>query len=149
MKIKSIQFKNFIKESIKELIEEGSFNDLFKEILTESMQKRGLVGKNIVAENSEDSGLIKNNHLERIAEITAANTFTGNNDRQTKKMYEEILIDTAKTTLQKQLSNEGTRNSNLLTGEVSVEQTRQDVQELQSFGPVVNRWAAVAFAKKK
>jgi hypothetical protein len=148
MKMKTNQFRAIIKESIRELIEEGAFEDVVKECVKEMMTEGRINTNDIIAEQAAmEKGMMKNLQLEKMAMEMGRNLSLGK-DSKSARIYEDIFADTAKTTLQKQLAKEGVgAASGLVLDSVSPEEVRADIQQLESFS-ASNRWAQVAFAKK-
>ncbi len=153
MKVKTSQFRSMIKESIKELIEEGVFRDVVKECVQE-MISEGTIQSAIASDIDQreamdrDHGLIKNTHLEKNVSNIAKATAMGK-DSKMVKIYEEIYADTAQTTLPKMMS---AQLQGGLGGQIQMpvtqEQKKMDQAELDSFGSA-GRWAKVAFSNKK
>jgi hypothetical protein len=151
MKMNSKQFRTIIKESIRELIEEGAFADVVKECVKEMVSEGVINTSNIVAEQAAlEKGMVKNLQLEKMA-MEIGRTAAIGKDNKTAKLFEDIFADTAKTTLQKQLANDPQgigRASNLLINDgVSPQEAAADSAQLEAFS-AAGRWAQVAFTKK-
>lgn len=144
MKIPRAAFKNIIKEAIKELINEGAID--FSSVVREVVSESSLQGKNNLNEatisraESVKNGLIKNLKLEKQAmEIAMMST----RDDGQRKIYENIFLDTANTTLQEQLAAEGG-----MSIEPTPQQIAKDESDLESLGDV-SKWASMAFSSVK
>jgi hypothetical protein len=145
MKLSKGEFRLMIKECIRELINEGAFN----QILTESIGNvkpqmlQGGVGENSVR--------TENPHLQNLIQTTTKLVTAGK--PQQAQLYASLLEDTAKNTLQRMINGdtEMRGSSNLLVeGEetpVSAHEMR-DLENLSGNGDM-KRWAAIAMGGSK
>lgn len=158
MKLNKSQFKKILKECIKELIVEGAFNSVITENLDMSQEgpvldigfddkkvdfKKPAAPTKVISEryNAED------NRIQEMAKHVASSCAGG--DAGTATMMEQILADTARTTLiaQREVSAGGKGGMDL-GGVATPETDAADEAQLDmlSGGLGSKRWAAVAFA---
>lgn len=139
--MKLSQLKSLIKESIKELIREGLLEDVIKECIQEMVVVEG-------SSNSMSGNYVSNNKLlEQNAKNTAARLVKNGNGAEAD-IYNEIFLDTAKTTLQKQLTNEPQAGpSSAMILPPSQQSISTEIDQLKSLGKMEN-WATMAFSKK-
>lgn len=150
MKITKSQFKSLMKECLTELISEGAFDKKIEQIAESKIKSGGVMSGNV----SQTPVATPANITANPSIASAINTLSAAKAWQGKKsLFEEILKDTAATTLQKQLSEEGfgASGNGLSLGGVATEEERQsDVKQLtiMSNGDP-GRWARAAFSSKK
>ena len=169
MKVTKGQLKSLLKECIKELLEEGAFNNALEEVLTEAAQggqQAPLSAFQVMnppqqqqapATPDMSMGSFQNPH-ERLRALTQATAAAagGSSNPQQRAILENIFADTAATTLREQAMDPGARGTGGLSGllgemPVSQQQAQADRDQLQalSFGGDITRWAQAAFAGKK
>lgn len=161
MKVTKGQLKSLLKECIKELLDEGAFNNALEEVLTEAsaqQTQQPMTGHQVMREQSKDLSVGNfenpNERLTALSKQMAAQV-AGNSSPQQKAILENIFADTAATTLQEQPMGSGGAGGNMrnLLGEpqVSEQQQQVDMNQLQalSMGGDISRWAQAAFANKK
>jgi hypothetical protein len=134
MKLKRDEFKAMLKECILELVQEGK---IFQGApVTKGSQSR--------EETSGSDGSPVNNQLNEAIRITTHSIAP--NDPKKAAMYQSIIADTARTTLQKQLAVD-LGGGGLLENTAQPEEREFDKAQLGMFA-ANNRWAQVAFGKK-
>lgn len=152
MKMSKTQFKQLMKECLVELINEGAFDKKLEKIaegkMTTSFNKT--YNSCFFNENSKKENLSKINPtlLETIKNVTVAQP------PERKSLFEEIMLDTALNTLQKQLAEDvfmgmGSKNfvaPDSLSNEVKAQ---DEAQLLKLSGGDISRWAIAAFGNKK
>jgi len=142
------QFKFLLKESIKELNEEGYFKNTIKETIKEVLQENNQSFSNLIPLNetneNNNPNLIRNASLEPRAKDIARRIVGANASLEETKMFESIFLDTAKTTLQKQLSHE-LRGGDYI--EPSQQELQRDESQLKQFA-FMDKWKQLAFSKK-
>lgn len=146
IKIKKAQLKKIIKECILELSKEGSLNDIVIENKNHSSSSQTMINER--NHNNNNKQTTANTRLKEIANTTAQYVSMGNPKKS--KIMAAIFEDTANTTLQQTLYNEG-HGSNMFLGEqVNQEQIKVEQEQLEALagGNNVKRWATVAFGKK-
>lgn len=149
MKMTKSQFKSLMKECLSELINEGAFDRKLEQI-AESKMRSGHVpqGSNSLNEQGFSGAPSGANH--RLLE--AVRMVAGSQPNERRSMFQEILMDTAMTTLQRQLSGEmGGGGTGLMENvPVSPSQRAADENELAALaGGNPQRWALAAFGGKK
>lgn len=165
MQITKKQFKEILKEAILELVEEGSFTEALKDVITESV----LSGQNAnvstidvlrssqqvpqyLAENNGTKTVYEQSALSHIPKSVNSNPQLKNLIRATaasqggeNKLMESIFADTALTTFASQ--REGTNG--LVSDEdspITQQQMMTETKKLESLAPTgdITRWAKVA-----
>jgi hypothetical protein len=144
MKLKRDQFKVILKECILELVREGKlFQEQKKQQLADgSIGSRKL---NEVIETSNANGVTPNTRLNEAVKLTA--NLISKGDPKKAAMYESLIADTARTTLQKQLASQMTGGGALMEGAVLPEERAIDQAQLGMFA-ANQRWAQLAFGGK-
>lgn len=136
MKLNRSELKSIIKECLLELAQEGKLSFASK---ADSLNEI----KNPQA--GQGTGGIGNSRLQAAVELTTR--LLAGKDPAKASMYESIIADTARTTLQKQLAA-GTSGAGILTeAAVSTEERQFDQAQLGQF-EAKDRWALLAFAGK-
>ncbi|TXH11466.1 MAG: hypothetical protein E6R04_02450 [Spirochaetes bacterium] len=135
MKLNRSELKSIIKECLLELAQEGKLSFASNEL----NEIKNPVG----AQTS--SGGITNSRLQSAIEATTRAVSGGNAGK--KAMFESIIADTARTTLQKQLAAAHTGAGTLVEAAVSPEERHFDQTQLGQF-EAKDRWALLAFAGK-
>jgi len=158
MKLTRSQFKGLMKECLTELINEGMF-DKHLEKLTEGRQAKPSAPVNMLYGNGNarptpPSGLEQgasgeiNPRLMQAVQNVVSQTPSGK-----KSMFEQIMMDTAINTLQKQIAGgDGFGSASGLSQEMPIapEVAAHDNAQLQALaGGNVSRWATAAFGGKK
>jgi hypothetical protein len=152
MKMTKQDLKNLMKECLRELIAEGAFSKALLE--TNKKQGNGVAqptGIYTLPPTNSNDGLINNNNNNNeeqinpnlIRTIKAASSLITRGDPKQSKIMENILLDTATTTLQKQLAGEGQGGGIPATPE----ETRADETQLKMLG--AQNWARLAFNDKQ
>ena len=162
MKLNKAQFKKILKECIRELIDDGAFNTVIKESVGPAAMRpntrpaandfaSSYGGEEYAADApaafSAVGHMSPNARLQEISRLTAAQASGG--DPQQAKMMESIFADTAQTTLQNMIGNEGGGHG-MYTGEPTDPQEEQQemaVLDVLSGGKGAKHWAALAFGK--
>lgn len=153
MKMTKSEFKSLMKECLSELIEDGVFDKRIQQI-TES---RSASPSHMLFGNDKSPKQVQNTStvaginpkiLETVKNVTSAQP------PGRKNMFEEIMLDTALTTLQRQLGGgDGsfTGSAGLFNdGPVDSASMAQDQAELSALsGGNPSRWATAAFGHKK
>jgi molybdopterin-biosynthesis enzyme MoeA-like protein len=144
MKMTKSQFKLMMKECLTELINEGAFDKKLEQI-AEGKMKGGHLP--LSSNSLNEQGNLPAGMNPKILE--AVNIVTSGQPNGRKSMFQEILMDTAMTTLQKQL--EGAGSAGLQdTSPISAAAAAQDEAQLFAIsGGNPSRWATAAFAGKK
>lgn len=147
MKLKRDEFKAMLKECILELVQEGR---IFQggNPHPSSVRSPGAVPGtklNEVTELGEDDGVTPNTRLNEAVRMTTHLVTKG--DPKKAALYQNIIADTARTTLQKQLANQMTGNGTLMEGAVLPEEREIDQAQLGMFA-ANQRWAQLAFGGK-
>lgn len=156
MKMSKAQFKTLMKECLTELINEGAFDKKLEKIAEGkiSSQGKGLLYGNQhrplphqqQASTEEQPG-INPRLLEAVKNVTSAQP------AGRKSLFEEIMMDTAMTTLQKQIgAGDAFGAAGALYNDSPVPQEVQahdeaQLQAMSNGNP--SRWAAAAFGNKK
>jgi len=141
MKLKRDEFKALLKECILELAQEGK---IFQNTgFSEAAEQRARMSSPEIEENRLD--VTPNSRLNEAVQRTAMMVAKG--DHQKASMFEKIIADTARTTLQKQLSAQMTGAGNLMEGAVLPEEKAFDNAQLGVFA-AKDRWAILAFGGK-
>lgn len=137
MKLARDEFKAMLKECILELVQEGK---IFQGVVAPASPSSS------GAESaSTQSGGTSNNKLNEAVQLTARMVAKG--DPRKASLYESIIADTARTTLQKQLSAQMTGGGELNEGAVLPEEKAFDQAQLGAFA-AKDRWALLAFGGK-
>lgn len=158
-KLSKSQFKSLMKECLLELINEGLFDKKLEQIAEAKAQKNKEVlfgnGKGTSKPTSTTSGQteqtpegINPRLIEMVKSVTAAQPSSR------KSMFEEIMLDTALTTLQDQISRGGdgfgAAAGLLNNGPVPEAVQQHDEAQLQAMaGGNIGRWALAAFGNNK
>lgn len=158
MKMSRSQFKTLMKECLSELINEGAFDKKLEKIAESKFSKPAQIVEakspsllyGYGQQNSTPSENMPNVNpklLEAVKNVTSAQP------KERKGLFEEIMLDTAMTTLQRQLSNgDAFGNAGALYNEapVSGEIAALDEAQLKAMsGGNVSRWALAAFGGNK
>lgn len=179
MKLTKLEFKGIIKECIKELLNEGAFNETLKEcvigskvyqetagthnnppqkkIQTEAIARK-IVGYGELIENDEEQpiqNIRSNPHLQNLIENTANMMSKGNKDMASA--YADIFADTALNTLPKMMAQESLSNGNVsmatAAGQNNLNEEKVAPQQLQELANANNgdigHWAKIAFGGRK
>jgi hypothetical protein len=159
MKLTKTEFKTLMKECLSELINEGAFDKKLEKIAESKIQVGVLAASNKkimseikggLAASSEESSQLQEINPRLFDAVKAVNAFQPS-DR--KKLFEEIMLDTAMTTLQKQMANgDGFGNASGLYQNMPVapETIANDAAQLEALsGGNVSRWALAAFGGNK
>lgn len=137
MKLNRSELKSIIKECLLELAQEGKLS-FASEVGNLNEIKNPQAG-------SANMAGVGNARLQSAVELTTR--LIASNDPKKAAMYESIIADTARTTLQKQLAA-GTSGAGILTeAAVSPEERQFDQAQLGQF-EAKDRWALLAFASK-
>lgn len=148
MKIKREEFKELLKECIVELISEGKLSGLNS---TDNMRHQSF-RKNKEEENDDDNSDHKTankaalNRLDDAVRLTTYLIAGGNSEKA--KLFEGIIADTSRTTLQKQLAAEHSAPGQILGGNALPEEIALDKAQIDLFDGK-DRWADVAFGNKR
>lgn len=145
MKLKRDEFKVMLKECILELVQEGK---IFQGNAGFSAQRPQQGGSPMGAVPVvEDAGEVTpNTRLNEAVRLTTQLISKG--DPKKASMFESIIADTARTTLQHQLRDQMTGGGGLVgDGTVLQEDREFDNQQLGMFA-ASNRWAALALGHK-
>lgn len=137
MKLKRDEFKAMLKECILELVQEGK---IFQGGTTPTSSPGSAVSEQAGNQGSSTG----NNKLNEAVQLTARMVAKG--DPKKASLYESIIADTARTTLQKQLSAQMT-GGELNEGALLPEEKAFDQAQLGAFA-AKDRWALVAFGGK-
>lgn len=130
MKLNPSDLKKLFKECILELIQEGKiFQDSSGNVKTNSAQS------NV----SDTTALQVNDKLQNAVKLTTH--FVSRGDKKASKLYESIIEDTAKHTLQKQLAGEFGQGGDI---PATAEEKEFDKAQLNAFA-AKDRWAQLAF----
>ena len=131
MKLKRDEFKTLLKECILELVQEGK--------IFQNHNSSGSESK----EMAETTAAPTNNKLNEAVRITTQLITKG--DPKSAALFESIIADTAKTTLQRQLSAQMSGGADLMgAGAVGPEDRDFDKAQLNMF-EANSRWAQLAF----
>lgn len=144
MKMTKSQFKLLMKECLTELINEGAFDKKLEQIAESKMRGGHLP---LGAKSLNEQGKVPAGVNPKILE--AVNIATAGQQGGRKSMFQEILMDTAMTTLQQQLEGVGASG---LQDNSPVNPAIQAADEAQLHaisGGNPSRWAAAAFGGKK
>jgi hypothetical protein len=142
MKLKRDEFKAMLKECILELVQEGKIFQGNQGGLGKPSQPSKL---NEVAELGDQDGITPNTRLNEAVKMTTHLVSKG--DPKKAALYQSIIADTAKTTLQKQLANQMSGGGALMEGAVLPEEREIDQAQLGMFA-ANQRWAQLAFGGK-
>jgi hypothetical protein len=145
MKLKRDEFKAMLKECILELVQEGK---IFQGTGTPTMAPG--VGEQEVRMPSPQGeagrlGVTPNTRLSEAVRVTTQ--FVSKGDPSKAALFEGIIADTARTTLQKQLSVQITGGGEIMGGTVLPEDKAFDQAQLGAFA-AKDRWAMLAFGGK-
>jgi len=155
-KITKLQFKTLLRECLSELIEEGSFDKKLKQIIESRTPSSDGVTSSVLKEQSAKSnGVSPENTPEGInpALLAAVNNVTSGMSSQNKSMFKDLMLETAMTTLQKQIAGEtnmptGGALGLLNNGPATPETIVADKKQLAGLaGGDISRWAKTAFGK--
>lgn len=145
MKLKRDEFKAMLKECILELVQEGRIFQGGQGVSRPVQPGTAQAGKlNEVAVLDED-GVTPNTRLNEAVRVTTHLITKG--DPKKMAMYQNIIADTAKTTLQKQLANQMSGGGVLMEGAVLPEEREIDQAQLGMFA-ANQRWAHLALGGK-
>lgn len=142
------QFKVLMKECLTELINEGAFDRKLEQI-AEGKMRGGYIPQAPNSLNEQANSLPAGTNP-KIME--AVNIVTMGQQGSRKSMFQEILMDTAMNTLQKQLSGEMSGGGAGLMENMPVSQMQKaaDEQQIAALaGGNPSRWALAAFGGKK
>lgn len=141
MKLKRDEFKAMLKECILELVQEGKIFQGNQPTTSRTVPSTKL---NQVSEFGEQDGVTPNTRLNEAVRMTTQLISKG--DPKKAALYQSIIADTAKTTLQKQLASQMTGGA-LMEGATLPEEREFDQAQLGMFA-ANQRWAQLAFAGK-
>jgi hypothetical protein len=138
MKLKRDEFKVMLKECILELVQEGK--------IFQNGQRPAFGGPSAHQVADEyDGESPQNTRLNEAVRMTTQLVSKG--DPKKAALFESIIADTARTTLQKQLTDQ-LSGGGMLTGGAALPEEREfDKQQLGMFA-ANNRWATLAFGSK-
>lgn len=144
MKLKRDEFKAMLKECILELVQEGK---IFQGGVAQARSPGSVPTNklNEVTELGDTDGITPNTRLNEAVRMTTQLVSKG--DPKKAAMYQNIIADTARTTLQKQLANQMTGGGALMEGAVLPEERALDQAQLGMFA-ANQRWAQLAFGGK-
>ena len=143
MKLKRDEFKVMLKECILELVQEGK---IFQGTMSSAQRPQQAPGAGQINEVADGGDLTPNTRLSEAVRITAHMVSKG--DPSKASLFESIIADTARTTLQKQLADQMQGSGGLMAGGGALPEEREfDKQQLGMFA-ASNRWAAMAFGNK-
>lgn len=145
MKLNRNDLKKILKECILELAQEGKIFQANSQILSE-VANREIKFQDVVAPQANPVTTIENNKLAEAVAITSR--MISKSDPKSLSLYSNIIADTARTTLQKQLANETGGSPMANESYLSEEDKMVDAESINVF-QAKDRWAAIAFAKKK
>lgn len=148
MRMTKSQFKVLMKECLTELINEGAFDRKLEQI-AEGKMRGGYIPQAPNSLNEQANSLPAGTNP-KIME--AVNIVTMGQQGSRKSMFQEILMDTAMNTLQKQLSGEMSGGGAGLMENMPVSQMQKaaDEQQIAALaGGNPSRWALAAFGGKK
>jgi hypothetical protein len=140
MKLKRDEFKTMLKECILELVQEGK---IFQGGQQPGVRTAPSSKLNEVVESLESNDVTPNTRLNEAVRLTTHLVTKG--DPKKAALFQNIIADTAKTTLQKQLANQMTGGGALMEGAVLPEEKAFDQAQLGLFA-ANERWAQLAFA---
>lgn len=140
MKLKRDEFKTMLKECILELVQEGKIFQGGQQPGVRTVPSSKL---NEVVESLESNDVTPNTRLNEAVRLTTHLVTKG--DPKKAALFQNIIADTAKTTLQKQLANQMTGGGALMEGAVLPEEKAFDQAQLGLFA-ANERWAQLAFA---
>lgn len=142
MKLKRDEFKAMLKECILELVQEGK---IFQGGSLSGQRVQPPVGASPLNEIAGGE-VTPNTRLNEAVRLTTHMVTKG--DPAKASLFESIIADTARTTLQHQLSNQLSGGGDLMGGaEILAEDRAFDQQQLGMFA-ANNRWATLAFGTK-
>jgi len=146
MKLKRDEFKTILKECILELVQEGK---IFQGAAIPTMSP--CVGEQHVKMPNHQGqagrlGMTPNTRLNEAVRV--ATQLVSKGDPSKASLFEGIIADTARTTLQKQLSAQiAGGGGEVMEGVVLPEERAFDQAQLGAFA-AKDRWAALAFGRK-
>lgn len=145
MKMTKSQFKVLMKECLTELINEGAFDKKLGQIAEAKMTHGSLGNKQPGSLNEINANAKFDDINPRILE--AVNSITRNKQGQQKTMFQEILMDTALTSLQKQLDGATGLQENSPMSKTEIAAQEAELNVLAGGNP--GRWAIAAFSGKQ
>lgn len=141
MKLKRDEFKAMLKECILELVQEGKIFQGGGGVSTP--RAPGTPTPGVLAEGADTT---PNTRLDEAVRMTTHMITKG--DPTKTALFQSIIADTARTTLQKQLANQMSGGGGtLLEGTTLPEEREFDKAQLGMFA-ANNRWAQLAFSGK-
>lgn len=129
-----------LKECILELVQEGK---IFQGNQQPTMRSVPASKLNEVVDSLESNEVTPNTRLNEAVRLTTHLVTKG--DPKKAALFQNIIADTAKTTLQKQLANQMSGGGALMEGAVLPEEKAFDQAQLGLFA-ANERWAQLAFA---
>lgn len=146
MKLKRDEFKSMLKECILELVQEGK---IFQGTATPTMAP-GVGEQQVRVPNPQGEanrlGVTPNSRLNEAVKV--ATQLVSKGDPGKTSLFQGIIADTARTTLQKQLSAQMTGGGGeIMEGAVLPEERAFDQSQLGAFA-AKDRWAMLAFGGK-
>ncbi len=136
-KLSKTVLKGIVKECLIEILSEGIGSDSKKTITEHSMSKKRKKQKQ---SSSSRNYLDKISYQKRKPKKVTTNI---TND----PILNEILADTASSTLQEQLSAEGRKNTSVMVGGDAAAKIVNNTSPEELFGENASKWAALAFDK--
>lgn len=151
--MKKSEFKQMLKECIAEMVAEGkiSMNGEDTSSSSPALQEQVQVGKKHSSEgNPTITGTKGNVTANSRLNEAVANTVSqiAHGDPKKAKLYESVIMDTARTTLQKKLQAENGQVGMMSEGAATPDEKEFDKAQLGVFA-ASNRWAGVAFGNAK
>lgn len=138
MKMTKSEFTKLVKESLRQLIAEGELDSLIMIREDQLRQKNGVLSDSVqppLAQKGQNKNEeVHNQIMTGIKHMAAGIARTSN---QPTKLYEDILLETAKTSLQQYQQFEK-------NGGYTDEQKKLDDDKMKLFGPAMEKWAALA-----
>lgn len=145
MKLKRDEFKAMLKECILELVQEGRIFQGSAQAPSRPAQPSSNSKLNEVTELGDSDGMTPNTRLNEAVRVTTHLISKG--DPKKAALYQNIIADTARTTLQKQLANQMSGGGVLMESAVLPEEREVDQAQLGMFA-ANQRWATLAFGGK-
>lgn len=163
-RISKSQFKTLLRECLADLIEEGAFDKKIKQIV--ESRSPGLssdgVAASVLREQSDKSNNTNGSSVEaessgteniNPALLAAVNNVASGMSSQNQSMFKSLMLETAMTTLQKQIAGETSIPTNGVMGllnngpatPMSVVAEKKQLANLA--GGDISRWAKTAFGK--
>lgn len=145
MKLNKAEFKSLLKECLNELIKEGAFNNVIKEVISKSNLP-------VIAENkSTTTTPVKQQPQQQVPPMlkeVAANAVSMIDSPEVKNVFQGIFEDTAATTLRMQARGE---TNPMMTPAMLAENnnTNVDLDALKPKDQPMSHWAKLAFGNKK